>query len=73
MLKAALASGEVRCIGVATQDDYRNHIERDASLERRLQPACGGSNFMAFHHVVVLNRIPIDGPRGPQFSVAIAS
>ena len=33
--KAALATGEVRCIGVATQEEYRNHIERDAALERR--------------------------------------
>ncbi len=38
LLKAALATGEVRCIGVATQEEYRNHIERDAALERRFQP-----------------------------------
>jgi ATP-dependent Clp protease ATP-binding subunit ClpB len=38
VLKAALATGEIRCIGVATEEEYRNHIERDAALERRFQP-----------------------------------
>ncbi len=38
ILKSALASGEIRCIGVTTLDEYRNHIEKDGALERRLQP-----------------------------------
>src|SRR5438309_1883995 len=37
MLKPALARGELRCIGATTLDEYRNHIEKDAALERRFQ------------------------------------
>jgi ATP-dependent Clp protease ATP-binding subunit ClpC len=38
MMKPALARGELQCIGTATLDDYRNHIERDTALERRFAP-----------------------------------
>ncbi|MCE5259918.1 MAG: AAA family ATPase [Chloroflexi bacterium] len=38
MLKPALARGELRCIGATTLDEYREHIERDAALERRFAP-----------------------------------
>lgn len=38
MLKPALARGELRCIGATTLDEYREHIEKDKALERRLQP-----------------------------------
>jgi ATP-dependent Clp protease ATP-binding subunit ClpC len=38
ILKPALARGELRCIGATTLDEYREHIERDKALERRLQP-----------------------------------
>ena len=38
ILKPSLARGELQCIGATTLDDYRKHIERDAALERRLQP-----------------------------------
>ncbi|MGJ3250087.1 MAG: ATP-dependent Clp protease ATP-binding subunit [Elainellaceae cyanobacterium] len=38
LLKPALARGELQCIGATTLDEYRKHIERDAALERRLQP-----------------------------------
>lgn len=37
MLKPALARGELHCIGATTLDEYRNHIEKDAALERRFQ------------------------------------
>jgi len=37
MLKPALARGELQCIGATTLDEYRK-IEKDAALERRLQP-----------------------------------
>jgi len=37
MLKPALARGELRCIGATTLAEYRNHIEKDAALERRFQ------------------------------------
>jgi ATP-dependent Clp protease ATP-binding subunit ClpC len=33
-----LARGELQCVGATTLDDYRKHIEKDAALERRLQP-----------------------------------
>jgi ATP-dependent Clp protease ATP-binding subunit ClpB len=38
MLKPLLARGELHCIGATTLDEYRQHIERDAALERRFQP-----------------------------------
>ena len=42
MLKPALARGELRCIGATTLDEYRKHIEKDAALARRFQPALVG-------------------------------
>lgn len=38
ILKPALARGEVQIIGATTLDEYRQHIEKDAALERRFQP-----------------------------------
>jgi ATP-dependent Clp protease ATP-binding subunit ClpB len=38
LLKPALARGELRCVGATTLDEYRQHIEKDAALERRFQP-----------------------------------
>lgn len=38
MLKPALARGELHCVGATTLDEYRQHIEKDAALERRFQP-----------------------------------
>lgn len=38
MLKPALARGELRVIGATTLNEYRQHIEKDAALERRFQP-----------------------------------
>ncbi|MDY6907392.1 MAG: ATP-dependent Clp protease ATP-binding subunit [Chloroflexota bacterium] len=38
ILKPSLARGEIQCIGATTADEYRKRIERDAALERRLQP-----------------------------------
>jgi ATP-dependent Clp protease ATP-binding subunit ClpB len=38
LLKPALARGELRVVGATTLDEYRKHIEKDAALERRLQP-----------------------------------
>ena len=37
MLKPSLARGELRCIGATTLDEYREHVEKDAALERRFQ------------------------------------
>ena len=37
MLKPMLARGELRMIGATTLDEYHEHIEKDAALERRFQ------------------------------------
>lgn len=37
MLKPMLARGELHCIGATTLDEHRQHIEKDAALERRFQ------------------------------------
>ena len=37
MLKPMLARGELRLIGATTLNEYREYIEKDAALERRLQ------------------------------------
>ncbi len=37
MLKPALASGEIRCIGTTTLKDYRSVFEKDHALARRFQ------------------------------------
>ncbi|MCG8584147.1 MAG: AAA family ATPase, partial [Pirellulales bacterium] len=42
LLKPALARGELRCVGATTLDEYREHIEKDAALERRFQPVFVG-------------------------------
>ena len=37
ILKPALASGEVRCIGATTYDEYKQSLEKDRALSRRFQ------------------------------------
>ncbi|TMA47835.1 MAG: AAA family ATPase, partial [Deltaproteobacteria bacterium] len=37
ILKPALASGELRCMGATTYQDYKSHFERDRALARRFQ------------------------------------
>ena len=37
LLKPMLARGELHCIGATTLDEYRQHVEKDAALERRFQ------------------------------------
>ncbi len=37
LLKPALASGTIRCIGSSTYKDYRSYIEKDRALLRRFQ------------------------------------
>src|SRR5271154_3146370 len=37
LLKPALASGALRCIGSTTYKEYRNHFEKDRALVRRFQ------------------------------------
>lgn len=38
LLKPTLARGAIRVVGATTTREYRRHIEKDAALERRLQP-----------------------------------
>lgn len=42
ILKPALAKGTLNMIGATTVDEYRQHIEKDAALERRFQPVYVG-------------------------------
>jgi ATP-dependent Clp protease ATP-binding subunit ClpB len=42
LLKPALARGELHCVGATTLDEYRQHVEKDAALERRFQPVFVG-------------------------------
>jgi len=37
ILKPALARGELQMVGATTLDEYREHVEKDAALERRFQ------------------------------------
>ncbi len=38
LLKPALASGDLRCIGATTHEEFRTHFEPDRALSRRFQP-----------------------------------
>lgn len=38
ILKPSLSRGEIQIIGATTFNEYRKYIEKDAALERRLQP-----------------------------------
>ncbi|MGH4021606.1 MAG: ATP-dependent chaperone ClpB [Pseudonocardiaceae bacterium] len=42
MIKPMLARGELRMVGATTLDEYRQHIESDAALERRFQQVLVG-------------------------------
>ncbi len=37
ILKPVLASGEIRCIGSTTYEEFKNHFEKDKALSRRFQ------------------------------------
>jgi ATP-dependent Clp protease ATP-binding subunit ClpC len=37
IMKPALASGEVRCIGATTEDEYRKYFKKDGAMDRRFQ------------------------------------
>jgi ATP-dependent Clp protease ATP-binding subunit ClpB len=42
MIKPMLARGELRMVGATTLDEYRQHVEKDAALERRFQQVLVG-------------------------------
>jgi len=37
ILKPVLATGEIRCIGSTTYEEYKNHFEKDRALSRRFE------------------------------------
>ncbi len=37
IMKPFLAQGEIRCIGSTTYEEYKNHLEKDRALSRRLE------------------------------------
>ena len=37
ILKPALSAGHIKCIGITTYDDYKNHILKDKAFSRRFQ------------------------------------
>ncbi|MBF0119144.1 MAG: ATP-dependent Clp protease ATP-binding subunit ClpA [Desulfobacterales bacterium] len=37
ILKPALSTGEIRCIGSTTYEEYKNHFEKDRALSRRFE------------------------------------
>ncbi|MDD5697134.1 MAG: ATP-dependent Clp protease ATP-binding subunit ClpA [Victivallaceae bacterium] len=37
ILKPALGTGQIKCIGITTYDDYKNHILKDKAFSRRFQ------------------------------------
>lgn len=37
ILKPALGSGEIRCIGSTTYEEYKNHFQKDRALSRRFE------------------------------------
>ncbi|MBF0177425.1 MAG: ATP-dependent chaperone ClpB [Magnetococcales bacterium] len=47
LLKPALARGDLHCVGATTLDEYRQHVEKDAALERRFQPVLVGEPSVA--------------------------
>jgi len=53
MLKPLLARGELRLVGATTLDEYRQHIEKDAALERRFQQVFVGEPCVV-HTIAIL-------------------
>ena len=63
LLKPMLARGELRAVGATTLDEYRQHIEKDAALERRFQPVLVGEPSVA--DTIAILRGPEGALRGP--------
>jgi ATP-dependent Clp protease ATP-binding subunit ClpA len=53
LLKPALASGELRCIGATTYQDYKQHFERDRALARRFQKIEVGEPSVEETHAIL--------------------
>ena len=72
ILKPALSRGEIQVIGATTFSEYRQHVEKDAALERRFQPVTVeepgiadsvqilkgiAPNYEKFHHVKISDEL----------------
>ena len=72
ILKPSLSRGEIQVIGATTFNEYRQHIEKDAALERRFQPVTVeeptiadsvqilkgiAPNYEKFHHVKISDEL----------------
>ena len=72
ILKPALSRGEIQVIGATTFNEYRQHIEKDAAMERRFQPVTVeepsiadsigilkgiAPNYERFHHVKISDEL----------------
>ena len=72
ILKPSLSRGEIQVIGATTFSEYRQHIEKDAALERRFQPVTVeepgiadsvqilkgiAPNYEKFHHVKISDEL----------------
>ena len=53
ILKPALASGELRCMGATTYQDYKSHFERDRALARRFQKIEVGEPSVEETHAIL--------------------
>jgi ATP-dependent Clp protease ATP-binding subunit ClpA len=53
ILKPALASGELRCVGATTYQDYKQHFERDRALARRFQKIEVGEPSVEETHAIL--------------------
>jgi len=53
LLKPALASGELRCIGATTFQDFKQHFERDRALARRFQRIDVGEPSVEETHAIL--------------------
>jgi ATP-dependent Clp protease ATP-binding subunit ClpA len=53
ILKPALASGELRCIGATTHQDYKQHFEKDRALARRFQKIEVGEPSVEETHAIL--------------------
>jgi len=53
LLKPALSSGQLRCIGATTHQDYKQHFERDRALARRFQKIDVGEPTVDETHAIL--------------------
>ena len=57
-LKAALARGELSCVGATTEAEFRRHVEKDPALVRRLTPVPVGEPDAATTRAILAGVLP---------------